>query len=286
VIYVTDSPISLLTYYVLDTWKRKPKIIREANEVDVRAACISMGGIGDSLDAMEQSIHILEYKSKKIPFLEEHGVFNTTYIWLSELNDSWDDYIKEWKHIEYLKLSPNLYKKNVDALSSIFTRDGLEYFWYKLCLKRFDQNPLKWNIELSSLLVKFSISKERFTEDMLKSIYDKSEGNSSYLSNIGTDLGTQVLRDMDKSELWTMFIGSDSRPPALYGYLMGRCPDLWTYVSILREAVIDGATDLRVGAIIMNEGFIRLGLIRKFKTIDIDCRDSFSLESYRNLIYE
>ena len=59
-LYVSDSGMNLLCYYVLDVWKKKPKVIREASELQVKEACISMGGIGESLDTMEQSVHVLE----------------------------------------------------------------------------------------------------------------------------------------------------------------------------------------------------------------------------------
>ena len=264
-IYVSDAPLGLLSYHFTRMKGKNPICVRDAKEVDL-ISCISTPGSITDIDELPEALYLIEYKLSSVPSLDAHVHFNTTYICVPEISD-------KWKGVERLTISPSLYKGDLEAIRAIFTEDGYEYFWNALCLKRFKGSPRKWNMELNSLMIEFRHKRERISSDYLREKYEGVSGAtlSTFLINMGTRKGSEILSGLSSSDLWTLFIGSGEKPPFIYHYLVERnnAPEIYCCVSLMREAVIDGLIDLRIGSILFNEWLIECQLIRKFKLIEL-----------------
>lgn len=270
--YIICAPISLANYHVKSTIGRQPTVIREVSESILQDCLGVMGNIASS--GIEDALFLLEWNNNYKPPKELIQSFgNITYLIVDKL-EPWNELIKAKPWIEKISIKPDIYRNVLESLRAIFTQDAYDYFWSELCLGKFKCSPYKWNMELMALLIRQSSNKQRFTVEDLQSIYDMITPNlfESYVVNIGTIKGSQILHQMSMSELWALFIGNKTRQPYLYRYYVLQSRNTFVYLGVvqLQLAFNAGVIDLRSASIVFNEWIPTLRPTNGTDSIDTD----------------
>lgn len=281
-IYLTTSNLSLLIYHCFHTYQQQPLFYKSSSLFDISYSLSQPGVLNHNLTSIIPHLSILDYDGPTPPSLSQ-VCHNVTYIKLDELTQGWKRLIQESEdYIKYIEIQPNLYKFIVEPFRALFSQDAFDYFWEVLCLDKFKTNPNKWNAEITSLLIRKKNYPHRYTVEDLENIYYKINPDlfNRYLSSIGTSQGTRLLYSMSDSQLWSMFIGSPSKPPSFKRYLEHKKADtLSIALSYVQLSVEYNCIDLRLACCIFNEWI-------KDNSLSLNSHSSYkSIDKLKQLLY-
>lgn len=249
-LYLTTAAPSLLSYLV-SRERRDYQYFYNPNAAELEEIT-HMGS------PITPAVAVVEYKGKAPKALAQ-SIFNDTYISTSSLT-SWKPYLeKDW--VKEIEIHPELFKGTLAQFKSIFEPDAYDYFWEK-----FKNAPRKIDIELKGLITKFAnrgSSKIPFSKEDLEMMFCpeiSQELFTQYPKNIGTIEGQNIINQLPDSSLWTLFIGSESRPPFIYYSLSKKgCPELYVYLIDLHKAVRNQQRDLRAACCLFNSWVQEVG---------------------------
>lgn len=257
-LFISQSPLSLLSYHI----EEKEKIIPSIYRIDTERDLISLLMAGNPLIP---AINIINYKGKPPTTDLRVSVFNNIYLCLSTKDySSWKELINKYSWISELNIHPELYKKKLQKYSFLFEMDAYDYFWEK-----YKNYPKKLEAELTVLLLKNKEERTKFsTEDLLFSSVEESNKFFYICSNLGNTKITKELFNMRDSLLHQLFIGYPSKPSYIYYYLLGNkkrketYPELYQAIEILKECVFNKFVTISIGAILLNYWIGRLDKIK------------------------
>ncbi len=263
-LYITTSPVSLVSYHAMRQNNAVPQVYRKVDSL----------GLNDILvlgSPIKPALVVIDAKSDKPPKEIMQSPFNTAYLCVSGAK-YWEALIKEKDWIQQVTISPELYKKEFDSMPAIFAdRDARDNFW-----ERFKNYPEKLHMELTRLFFRRISTGEGVSEDYLDAFYGGNTPDTflSFKRHIGTKKGTAILKAMPATSIWTLLIGTEKKPAYIYYYLVGKngtdgaCPELYHYLTHLQSVVNEGVMDLKIAAVLFHDWVVSVGVKKSNKQLE------------------
>lgn len=280
-LYITTAPLSLLTYYICELYHSELEnvsFIEKADLIQFRNALVQ----GDSLQSKFYGVSL---QNEKPPTNIVQSKENITYLSISKQSalKEWRKLIEEKEWIQELKLRPERYKSIINQ-TQIFTEDAEDWFW-----KRFKNYPAKMKREILNLEARdFN---EKIPIQLLQSFYlANSVDLFLKLRNyLATPTATQVIKDIDISDLWTFFIGNKTTPAYIETAFLNKGKEdkenknesslLEPPLILLQQAVKYKNISIKAGAVVFNQWLIEI----KTKKTKAALKLEYSIEDLKRL---
>jgi hypothetical protein len=146
------------------------------------------------------------------------------------------------------------YKHNIEYAKSILTVETFDYFWSEYCVKKFNSNPVKWDLELRRLLFVFTENnKQKLTIEDIDILYNKvSDFGLQYLQHMFTSSSTLYLNKVKKEDLFILFIkGPKLKSSVLRSIELHNQNALFSYMCF-KESFYKGYIKLTEGVYILD----------------------------------
>lgn len=254
-LYITSSPFSLVAYHAKQQSTSSVEVFKNVDALDVNSL-LSKGVIFKPVTVVAQ------LKSDKPPKDLSQSQFNTAYVCVKDISP-WRDLIGEKEWIKEIAVYPELYKGNLDKIAGIFAEDARDSLW-----SRFKYYPQKLQMELVKFLLQYGLSSRKITAEDIELLSigtGAADYYPRYVRALGSPASTQLLKQIPSSGIWSLFIGSDAKPPYIYHYLVGknnngRCPELYQYIAYTQQVVKAGLMESKLAFILLNEWINQVGL--------------------------
>lgn len=263
-LYITTSPLSLVSHHAWKQNARTPRVYRKVDSLALNDLLVQ-GSV------ISPAVVVIDAKSDKPPKEVMQSLFNTAYLCVSSTK-YWESLIEEKPWIKQIVVAPELYRERFDKLPGLFADyEARESFW-----ERFKEHPHKLDLELWRLFFKVSTTGEKVTEEFMDALYGGSNPDLflSFKRHLGTPRGTAILRQMPESTLWTLLIGSDKKPAYIYYHLVGKngkdgaCPDLYHHLTLLQSVTKEGSMNLKIAAILFHHWVVSVGIKKVGKSLE------------------
>lgn len=241
---ITSKPYSWTTFYALNKhnyYKGFTELEEEINLITISAERPSIKG--------EELVNVVDYTFKKPPKGLKSSKGNTTYVCVPHISN-WKSFSKSHPWLSISDLNISEYPIILTVVKRYMTDKAYKWFFDKYYLW-----PLKVIIELDNLKGHKNRKGDLLTIDDLKRLYgDKSNREYEYCKYKGTKRGTDVLKEMNKSELWRTFIGLGNRRSYLRQKLDSSTGSELSILGLntLCLSVMEGKISLSVGCYIFD----------------------------------
>lgn len=271
--YVTSTPLSLLSYYV----EKEENVQYTIYRIDKEKELNKVLGLGD---CFSPTLSLIEYKGKPPQELKV-GIFNKVYMSVEDLK-LWEIINKDW--LKIIHINPEIYKFNLQKYRNIFEEDVEDYLWDK-----WKFYPKKLEAELMLLLIKYGNRKTKIKLEEL--IFNNTKTTNIFFQackGLGNVDNSKLLFNLSDSNLFQLFIGSEKKFSYIYYYLIGNKkkegtnPELYQAVEILREAVLNNLVPIQTGAVLLNNWICNLSKIKtnhKKSVFNINFKELNNLEN-------